>query len=111
MVPSSEYLGQRAAGSAILGDDSFDPFSFHHDGLSASEADVSVRLLRLSAVVVVIDEGVDLGFQVARQIIVFKQDAVFERLVPALDLALRGPLPSARPAHERLLSSSESERL
>jgi hypothetical protein len=34
-------------------------------------------------------ECVDLGFEVAGQIINFKQDAVLERLMPALDLALR----------------------
>jgi hypothetical protein len=90
MVPSSKYLGQRGAGSAILGDDSFDPFSFHHDGLSASEADVSRgKIAQAFGSGCMIDEGVDLGLQVARQIIVLKQDAVFERPVPALGLALR----------------------
>jgi hypothetical protein len=29
-----------------------------------------------------------LGFEIARQVIVFEQDAVLERLMPALDLAL-----------------------
>jgi hypothetical protein len=38
--------------------------------------------------VVVIDECVDLGLEVAGQIIVLKQDAVLERLMPALDLVL-----------------------
>ena len=41
----------------------------------------------LSAVVVV-DEGGDLGFKIAREEIVLQQDAVLESLVPALDLAL-----------------------
>jgi len=41
----------------------------------------------LSAVVVV-DEGGDLGFKIAREEIVLQQDAVLEGLVPALDLAL-----------------------
>ena len=39
-------------------------------------------------VVVVLDECVDLLSEIAGQIIVFQQDAVLERLVPALDLAL-----------------------
>ena len=42
----------------------------------------------IALVVVVLDEAIDVGFEVARQIIVLQQDAVLERLVPALDLAL-----------------------
>ncbi len=42
----------------------------------------------VSPVIVVADEGVDLGFEIAGEIIVFQQDAVFERLVPTLDFAL-----------------------
>ena len=42
----------------------------------------------VTLVVVVIDEGVDLGLEIARQIVVLEQDAVLQRLVPALDLAL-----------------------
>jgi CO/xanthine dehydrogenase Mo-binding subunit len=44
--------------------------------------------LVISQVIVVGDEGRDLGFEIARQVIVFEQDAVLERLMPALDLAL-----------------------
>ena len=36
----------------------------------------------------VTDEGRDLGFEIARQVIVLEQDTVLERLMPALDLAL-----------------------
>jgi hypothetical protein len=36
-------------------------------------------------VIVVGDEGVELGLEFARQVIVLKQDAVLERLMPALD--------------------------
>ena len=71
---------------------SFDPFSFHQDGLGTSEVDVSRceigQALMIAAMVVVIDEGVDPGLEVAGQLIVLKQDAVLERLMPALDLAL-----------------------
>jgi hypothetical protein len=42
----------------------------------------------VAAVVVVGHEGFDLGFQIAREVVAPQQDAVFERLVPALDLAL-----------------------
>ena len=34
-------------------------------------------------VIVVGDEGRDLGFEIARQVVVLKQDAVLERLMPA----------------------------
>ena len=44
--------------------------------------------LVVAQVVVVLDEGVDLGLEIAGQIVVLQQDAVLERLVPALDLAL-----------------------
>ena len=42
----------------------------------------------ISQVIVVGDEGRDLGFEIARQVIVFEQDAVLERLMSALDLSL-----------------------
>ena len=35
--------------------------------------------------VVMIDEGFDLGFEIARQEVVLEQDAVFQGLVPTLD--------------------------
>src|SRR5947208_13765454 len=71
---------------------SLDPFSFGHDGWAASEVDVGrgeiVDALVVAAVVVVVDEGRDLGFEIAGQEVIFQQDAVFESLVTALDLAL-----------------------
>lgn len=48
-----------------------------------------VAALVIAPMVVVIDEGCDLGFEITRQEVVFEQDAVLQRLVPALDLALR----------------------
>ena len=42
----------------------------------------------VTPVVVVIDEVVDLGLEVAGQIVALQQDAVLQCLVPALDLAL-----------------------
>ena len=38
--------------------------------------------------IVVLDEARDLGFEITGQVIVLEQNAVLERLVPALDLAL-----------------------
>ena len=42
----------------------------------------------ISAMIVVVDEGSDLRLEVFREVVVFEQDAVLQRLVPALDLAL-----------------------
>ena len=71
---------------------SFDPFSFQQDGLAASEVDVGggevLQALVIAPMVVVIDEGLDLTLEVTRQVVVFQQDAVFERLMRTLDLTL-----------------------
>lgn len=42
----------------------------------------------VAAVVVMLDEGSDLPFEISRQVIVFEQYPVFQGLVPALDFAL-----------------------
>src|SRR5512139_4232526 len=71
----------------------FDPFSFQQDGLAAPEVDVGRRqisnALVVSQMVVVGDELADLSLEVTRQIVILEQDAVLERLMSALDLALR----------------------
>jgi len=58
-----------------------------------SEVDVSrceiAQAFMVTAMVVVIDERADLSLEITGQIIVLKQDAVLERLMPTLDLALR----------------------
>ena len=41
----------------------------------------------VALVIVVIDEGCDLGFEIAGQEIVFQPDAVLQGLMPMLDLA------------------------
>jgi hypothetical protein len=69
---------------------SFDPFSFDQNGLASPEVDVGGRqvadALMIAQVIVIGDEGLDLGFEIARQVIVLEQDPVLERLMPALDL-------------------------
>ena len=71
---------------------SFNPFSFQQDGLAASKVDIGGRevskALVIALVIVVRDEGIDLCFELAGQIVVLKQDAVLQGLMPALDLAL-----------------------
>jgi transposase len=42
----------------------------------------------ITLMVVVIDEGFDLGFKITLQEVVFQQDAVLQGLMPPLDLAL-----------------------
>ena len=62
---------------------SFDPFSFWQDGSAATEVDVGRRQVVEAAVIVALDEGCDLDFEVAGQEVVFEQNAVLQRLVPA----------------------------
>ena len=56
-------------------------------GVDVCGSEVFQALVR-ALMIVVADERVDLRFEVARQEVVFEQDAIFERLVPAFDLAL-----------------------
>ena len=69
----------------------FDRFPLSEDCLAAPEVDVGRRqvaqALVAAQVIVVGDEGADLSLKVARQIVVLEQDAVLQRLMPALDLA------------------------
>ena len=59
---------------------------------AAPEVDVGggeiIDALVIAPVIVVGDEGRDLGLQIAGQEVIFQQDAVLEGLVPTLDLAL-----------------------
>src|SRR4026207_2178718 len=66
---------------ASIGDGlSLDPFPFDEDGLATFEVDVGrcqvAQALMVSQVIVVGDEGSDLGFEVPWQVVVFEQDAV-----------------------------------
>jgi len=78
--------------AAVLDCLSFDPFSLHEDYLAAPEVDVGGRkvadALVVAKVIVVCDEGFDLGFEITGHVVVFEQDAVLQRLMPALDLTL-----------------------
>jgi hypothetical protein len=70
----------------------FDPFYFQQDGLTAPEVDVSrcqvADALVVAEMVVVGDEVADLLLKITGKVIVLEQDAVLERMMPALDLAL-----------------------
>ena len=83
----------QAAPQATIGNGlSLDPFSSCQDGVAAAEVDVGrgevVDALVVAVVVIVGDEGRDLGFEMAGQEVIFQQNAVLQGLVPALDLAL-----------------------
>ena len=71
---------------------SFDPFTLLDDGLRPAEVGMGrcdvVQALVIALMVVMLDERFDLSFEIAGQEVVFQQDAVLERLVPAFDLAL-----------------------
>jgi len=60
--------------------------------VAAPEVDVGggeiAQALVVAPMIVVGDEGIDLGIEVAGQVVVFQQDPVLEGLVPTLDLAL-----------------------
>ena len=79
----------------------FDPFPFQHDDIAAPEVDIGwceiADALMVAAMVVMINEGRDLLLEITRQEVVFEQDAVLQRLVPSLDLAL-GLRMAGRPA-------------
>ena len=88
MLSSLPLVQQAAIGNCLP----FDPFPFDQNGLASPEVDVCRRQvadgLMIAQVVVFGDEGLDLGFEIARQIIVLEQDPVLERLMPALDFSL-----------------------
>ena len=84
-------LGRDA--QAAIGDGlSLDAFAVEQDGLAAAEVDIGrgqvAQALMVAVMVVVGDEGLDLGLERAGQVVVLEQDAVLQGLVPALDLAL-----------------------
>ena len=70
----------------------FDPFSLLQNGLVPSEVDVSrcdvVETPVVALMVVVIDEGFNLGFEIARQEVVLQQDPVLQGSMPSFNFAL-----------------------
>ena len=78
--------------AAVLDGQFFDPVPPFDDGGVAAEVGVGGRdvaeTLVVAVIVIVIDESAYLAFEVSGQVIIFQQDAVFQGLVPTLDLAL-----------------------
>jgi hypothetical protein len=71
MSGGPQLMLQAAVGNGL----SFDPLSFCQDGWTASEVDVGwgeiVDALVVTPMIVVGDEGFDLGFEIAGQVVVF----------------------------------------
>ena len=78
--------------AALLDCPFLDPFPFSENGFVATEVDVGrcdvVQALVVALVVVVIDEGPDLAFEITGYVVVLEQNPVLHGLVPPLDLAL-----------------------
>ena len=88
MLSSLPLVQQAAIGNCLP----FDPFPFDQNGLASPEVDVCRRQvadgLMIAQVVVIGDEGLDLGFEIAWEVVVLEQDPVLECLMPALDFSL-----------------------
>ena len=102
---------------AAIGDClSFDPFPFDQKYLAPPEVDVGGRQVAdacvIAQVIIIGDEGLDLGFEIARQVVVLEQDPVLERLIPTLDQRMpsgngRG---KNRPAGQRITPPAGAAR-
>ena len=98
--------------AAMFDGDALNAGTFGEDGFIPSEVGVRrchiAQAFVVAVMIIVLDEGLDLGFEVTGQEVVFKQDAVFQGLVPAFDLAL-GLGMIGRTAHtSRLCQSNEA---
>ena len=86
--------------AALLDCPFLDLFPFSENGFVAPEVDVGgcdvAQALVVTLMVVMIDEGFDLGFEIAGQEVVFQQDAVLQGLVPALRSCLGSADDTAR---------------
>jgi hypothetical protein len=90
--------------AALFDGFAFDPFPFQHDEVAAPKVDVGGSEIAdafvVAAMVVVIDERRDIPLEITRQEVVFQQDAVLQRLVPASRIRLERrstlPLPTCR---------------
>ena len=78
--------------AAVLDCQFLDLLPFSDDGFVAPKIDVCrcdvVEALVVTLVVVVLDEGPDLAFEITGQIVVFQQNPVLHRLMPTFNFAL-----------------------
>ena len=78
--------------AAVLDGPALDAHALQQDGLPPAEIDICrgqvVQAFMVSAMVMVLDECLDMGLKRAWQIVIFQYDAVLHGLVPTFDLAL-----------------------
>ena len=76
----------------VLNSLAFDPSTLQLDGLTASEIDIGRREIAqdivIAVLVVMLNEGLDMVFQIPGQIVALQKNAVLQRLMPAFNLAL-----------------------
>jgi len=104
----------------MLDGQAFDPFALFDDGCGPAEVGVGwcdvIQALVVAPVVVILNEGGDLGLKITGLEVVFEQNAVLEGLVPALDLALglgmhwRAPDVAHSPALDMVVALEQSSR-
>ena len=79
--------------AAVLDGFPLDALALQQNGLPPTEIGIRwgqiVQALVLSAMVILLDECLNIGLKCAWQMVIFQQDAVLNGRVPALDLALR----------------------
>jgi len=70
----------------------FDPFSLFEDSRASAKIDVGgrevVEALVITLMVIVLDERLDLGVEIAWEEVIVEQNAVLQGLVPPLDFTL-----------------------
>lgn len=76
------------AQASLLDGFTLDLFPLVQNFLCPAMIGVVAEALMVAAVVVMLEEGGHLALEISGQVMVFEQHAVFQRLVPALDLAL-----------------------
>ena len=71
----------------VFGGASFEPLSLQQDGLAASNIDAGggevVSALVLAPVIVILDDGLNVGFEHTRQKVVFQQVPILQGLLPS----------------------------
>ncbi len=78
--------------SPVLDSPPFDSFSSSEDGFRTAKVHIRRRqvpqALVVAPVIVIVDKSVDVHFEIARQVVMLQQNAILERLMPTLNLAL-----------------------
>ena len=77
--------------AAVFDSASFGPLSLRQDDPVASNIDAGgskvIQVFVVAPVIVILDDGLDVGFEHTRQSVVFQPGPILQGLMPALDLA------------------------